>query len=262
MEILKLCELLNTKYIINGLNGILDTTLSNYVGKQVCIDLAYCRFGPESAVILNKYYKSVDFINTEDEKLNELLQHNINTCRNIPDEYELLVIKNTDSINKFHELFNDLPKNSKYKVECGLGSMKDKAILIMLVLARPDIEFDIRQCASDIYDFIRDVWISSAEQHDEYYELLAPHTVLVKKNKDGLFGDISYGYLKEYNYIRDRKVIPTDFGNSQIIKLDGSGVVEEWKPVVEKCLKVFEVSESTKKTAGKVVKNFLTLRGE
>ena len=125
-----------------------------------------------------------------------------------------------------------------------------------------DWEFDISRCATDIFDFVRESWLSSAKSHDSYYELNAPHVQLVKRNKDGKFGDDSYGYMSEDIFIRRRIVVPAEFGNSQIIVLDENiEVDEEWMPVVEKCMNTVDMlTASENRVPGKTLKNYLTFR--
>jgi hypothetical protein len=105
------------------------------------------------------------------------------------------------------------------------------------------------------------LWLSSAEHHDEYWELIAPNTTLRTANENGLYGDRSYGFMKEYDFIRSRMVLPLEFGNSQIIKLDeGQAVSDEWISVVEKCVGFFDTAKQSRRIPGKTVKDFLTFR--
>ena len=128
-------------------------------------------------------------------------------------------------------------------------------------MTRPDIVFDITSCAADIFEFVRDLWISSSEHHDVYQELIAPNITTRVCDENGKYGNPDYGFMNEHDFIRMRKVLPIEFGNTQIIKLDANQQVsEEWRAVVEKCLNVFDTATKTKRVAGKTVKDFLTFR--
>lgn len=261
METIKLYEAMETRYIINSLDGRLDTILNKCSEEGVILDFAECRFGPHCAGILTKYYGKINMINTEDSNLNKLLGYNYLAVTEEIDEYEKLNIANTTNMAVFANLVNELPEG-KYTPILNPTSLRDRATLILLILARPDCEFDIRNYASDIFDFVRDVWVTNAEHHKSYYELHAPNITVVNADSNNLYADEFYNPQKEESYIRNKNVLPFEFGNSQIVKLDGSGVPNEWKSVVNKCLKVFETPIKPKRKKGKVIKNYLTLREE
>ena len=140
----------------------------------------------------------------------------------------------------FIELTKTLP-TGKYKPVLNHSNLRDRATMVLLILARPDCEFDIREYASDIFDFVRDVWVTNAGHHEKYYELHAPDVAVVTVDDNNYYADEFYTPHKEESYINNKQVLPFEFGNSQIVKLDGSGVPDEWKPVIEKCLKILKL---------------------
>lgn len=255
-------DLMNTCYMINALNGRFTNVLNKCIDDNVTVDLAHCRFGPSCALILKEYYGKVDFCNSEDNNLDKLLKDNNLTAKTIIEDYPILSIKGIEDISTYIDMVNDLPMNSKYTIELGLTSAVDKATLVLLMMTRPDIEYDLRSCSMDVFDFVRDMWVSSAEHHNSYYELIAPNVVRRNPNAQGKFGDDTYGWYQEDYFIRNRKVLPVEFGNTQIIKLDSSSTVsDEWFPVVEKCLNLFEtIMKKNERVPGKTLRNFLTFR--
>lgn len=260
MAVIKMAEALGTKYIINALTGAQVAFLDAQVGTGNIIDLAGCKMGPDSVAALRRYYATIDFQNSDDEYLDFILKSNCARDREVLEEYEHLNLVNVRSLDYFLELVNSLPQGSKYMPDVNITQILDKVTLILLIMARPDIEFDIRSCASDIYDYIRDVWLTSAESHDKYYELIPPDTVVRERREDGTFGCGWYGYQREAMFIRNRVVLPWEFGNTYIIKLDASQQVsKEWRPVVEKCLDAFNQPYAMRKP-GKVLRNLLTFR--
>lgn len=261
METVKLYEAMGTKYIINVLDGRLEGVLNKCVEEGKSLDLADCKFGPRSVSILSGYYGKIHMTNSTDTKLNKLLNYNYQAVTEELEEYEILDISNTKDISVFQDLINNLP-TGKYKPILNHSNLRDRATIVLLILARPDCEFDIRDYASDIFDFVRDVWVTNAKHHKTYYELHAPNISVVTVDNNNFYADEFYNPNKEESYIRNKVVLPFEFGNSQIVKLDGSGVPEEWRSVVEKCLKVFETPVKPKRKKGKVAKNFLTFREE
>lgn len=252
---------LGTKYIINSLTGSLRGVLDAAVSNGSSVDLAGCKFGPDCALVLQEYYESIDFVNTADSHLDSILRSNCERSRTEPEQYEELNLRNIRSIDTYMDLVKSLPENSKYKPNVSLSHLLDKVTLVLLIMSRPDIEFDIRSCASDVYEYVRDAWISNAKHHDKYYELIPPDTVLRLPDADGYFGSQGYGYQRETSFIRNRIVLPWEFGNTKIITLGGDGVDEEWRMVVEKCLDAFQDSYAERKS-GRVLRNMLTFREE
>ena len=259
MATIKLCEQMGTKYMINALSGAIRNVLDTCVGTDTVVDLADCKMGPEAANILMEYYSVIDFCNTSDDYLDYVVKNNCDRSRMVVGEYEPLDLRNIRSIDTYMDLVKTIPEGAKVCPIVSLSKLLDKVTLVMLIMSRPDVDFDIRSCASDIYDFVRDAWVSNAEHHDKYYELIPPDTVLRLPDKDGFFGSKGYGFQRESSFVRNRQVLPWEFGNTKIIELGGSGVTDEWRPVVEKCLDSFETSYAERKP-GKVLRNMLMFR--
>ncbi len=260
-QVVPLSSVMGTRYIINSLtqrftNCMIDAEKNGYT-----VDVAGCRFGPDCVAIMFRYYKTVDFCNSEDEYLDSVLKNNCATARQQLETYPTLDLRNATEIGIFLNLANELSRGSKVCPQVNLADIRSKAVLVMLIMARPDIEWDIRSCAVDIFGFVRDLWISNAEHHGMYQELIAPDITVRTENENGLYGDRSYGFFKEREFIRSRQVLPIEFGNSQIIVLDeNTRVPDEWIDVVEKCVNVFNAAKQVKRVPGKTVKDFLTFR--
>ena len=257
-----LYEEMNTRYIINCLAGRFVNIMEKYEPGTV-FDLAECRFGPICANRLRMYYNKHIFINTEDERLNRMLKNNNEASREEIPSYEVLEFRNCTNINHYMNLVETLEENGKYEVQVDFSDICNIATVVLLIMTRPDIDFDIRGCASSIFDFVRDMWVSSAEHHDEYYELKLPNVVSMH-SVDNKYGDEFTGYTDEYSYIHHRPVLPKEFGNSQIIKLSKTvGVSDEWKPTVEKCIGIFKSKAAQlEKKPGRVLLNYLQFREE
>lgn len=260
MATVLLHDLMETRYIIDALAMRFRRSLDTALSEGSDVDLAECRFGPLCSSILNEYYGKLRFINSEDSYLNDLLANNVAYKTEPIEEYETLTLRGITEIDTYMQLVKDLPQGARYKVDCSLSSLADKATLVLLLMTRPDLELDIRQCASDIYDFVRDTWIAVAEHHSKYYELIAPDTVIVEEQENGYFGSPAYGYQKEQTFIKNRKVLPFEFGNTQIVTLDNSvQISNEWRTTAEKCISAFE-HRRERRASGKVLRNLLTFR--
>lgn len=254
-------DMMNTRFMIQSLTKRFTDCLEQCKANGDTVDLNGCRLGPDCARIMFSYYDTLDFCNTEDSYLDGVLKNNCEAARQKLEEYEPLDLSKATTLDTYLDLVGSLPKGAKYNPAVNLGSSTSKATLILLIMTRPDIEFDIRSCAADIFEFVRDLWISSSEHHDVYQELIAPNITTRVCDENGKYGNPDYGFMNEHDFIRMRKVLPIEFGNTQIIKLDANQQVsEEWRAVVEKCLNVFDTATKTKRVAGKTVKDFLTFR--
>lgn len=254
-------EMMGTRYMIQSLTLRFTNCLDKCKENGYTVDLNGSRLGPDCARIMFKYYADIDFCNSEDEYLDGILKDNCETARMQVEAYPTLDLTKACTVDHYLGLVETLPNGAKYKPIVNMGSIFSKSVLILLIMTRPDIEFDLESCSADIFDFVRDLWISSAEPHDAYYELIVPNITTCFRNEDGRFGCRDYGFMKEHDFIRMRKVLPVEFGNSQIIKLDeDSRVSDEWYAVVEKCLNVFDTATKSRRTPGKTLKDFLTFR--
>ncbi len=260
MGVIKLSDALGTRYVINALTGSLRSVFDSAVASGDSVDFQGCKFGPDAVMMLQEYYAILDMCNTTDSYLDGILKNNCERSRTEPEPYESLNLRDIKSIDTYMRLVEELPQGAKYKPEVSLSRILDKVTLILLIMTRPDVEFDIRSCSSDVYDYVRDAWLSNAEHHDKYYELIPPDTVLHLPDADGYFGSQTYGYQREASFIRNRIVLPWEFGNTKIITLGGNGVSNEWRLVVEKCLDAFQSSYAEKRS-GRVLRNLLTFRG-
>lgn len=261
MATLLLKDVMGTRYIINALDGKLMSVLDTATESGDTVDLCDCKMGPDAVIVLKSYYGRVALINSTDEELNDILTSNTLYVTEEISEYEPLNLMNVQDISVFMELREKLPQCASFKPIVDLTRILDKATLVLLMMARPDIDWDIRSCATDIYTFVRDAWLNNAGHHDTYYELIAPDTVRRDITDAGYYGDSTYGYQKESSFVRTRCVIPYAFGNDRIVKMDGSPIAEEWLPLVEKCLEMFKRGIIERKP-GKTLRNLLVFREE
>jgi hypothetical protein len=252
---------MGTRFMINSLNLRLTRILEECKENGNTLDLNGCRFGPTCATLLSRYYSTVDLCNSESVYLDGILKNNCLAARATYDEYESLDLRNASELNTYLRLAEELPAGACYKPDMALSDPWSRATLILLIMTRPDIEFDIRSCGADVFEFVRDAWLSSAEHHEMYYERVGVDITVRQVTSDGLYGDEYSGFKNERDFIHERKVLPYEFGNSQIIKLSKDDrVSDEWLPVVQKCLDLFQHTAEAQRVPGKTVKDFLTFR--
>lgn len=197
-------EIIGTKYIIDKLNRRFRNTLDSLIGKEV--DLAYCRFGPESADILNEYYDKIIFRNTEDDKLDKLLIFNRSLVLNPEDVWPTL---NFGDVVHKETWFEDIPKipSGKYLIEINRNDIVQECLLILTIMIRPDIDMDLSNCMADIMGIVsRKIDITDFEDEDVYI-VKTPYIYMAKRS------DVTK---------LNGTVIPISFGRDKMIALDGS----------------------------------------
>lgn len=260
MSTVMLHEMVGTKYMTYHINKLFSDALEECVRRGDTVDLAYCRLSPTCAMILESFYDKLDIINTEIADWDTILKHNIDAVRNKPEPYPLLDIKSDMSIQDLLAWIRTIPVG-EYTPNCSITNIRQRAVLVLIIMARPDITFDLRNCLSDVYDFVHDAWANNAKPHDEYWIIQPPDVERVVKVGDVYVDSIG----KTYDYgtlFRTQSILPTDFGNSQIINFT-TPVDSEWQDVVQKCLKLLSsTSVKAKAKRGKTVRNFVTLRKE
>lgn len=261
MSTVLLHELMGTKYIIYHLNGVLQETLNKCVINHDTVDLAYCRFAPLCAQMLTQYYDKLDIINTEKPDWNAILENNINATRNKPNDLNPLDIDKNMSLQDALVWIQNIPAG-EYTPTCSLTNIRQRAILILLIMARPDITFDLRNYISDIYDFVHDAWANNAKPHDSYWLIQPPDLEAISRNGDVYVDTVGHTYTLDV-LMRAFKILPTDFGNTQIINFK-TPVDSEWTDVINKCCHLLASVDTSgkKKKRGKTVMNYVTLRRE
>lgn len=197
-------EVIGTRYIINKINKRLRLTLDTLVEQEV--DLNGCRFGPDCVSILEKYYDKIIFRNTEDPALDKLLQDNRHHILNPDEEWPTLDFA---QVVKKETWYEDIPKvpKGKYLIKIDTGDVVQECLLILMIMARPDIEYDLSNCMADIMGMVsKRVNIDDFDE-DKVYITKSPYVILVDKSE------------VDRNSINP---VPACFGRDKMIGLDGS----------------------------------------
>ena len=234
---------MNTKYLINALVGSFRELLAKAKAEGLVIDMAGCKVGPEVAREMRFSYKDVDYINSENSELNDLLKHNCEVSRIVYEEYEEVDVDNIDTIEDLMVFLSrtDLPSKVKFKTKS--NSNKPMGAIALLIMSRPDLDVDTFGIAVSLFDLVRKYWIPNAKDHDKYYKIDSGNIIVCDKVEAS---DI---YL------------PYEFGNTKLFSLDGSIAIDnEWQEVVEGLIMLFR--NKSKRHKGKTLLNYVTFRGD
>lgn len=255
----KVYNLMQTRYIINAklpqFRAILEEAYKN--GDE--LDFDDCRLGPYCASALKSYYGKVAMCNTEDPALDALLKRNAQTSTLQEEVYPTLQIPASPTIEDVRSMIATLPKGDRYMLNPVLGNNKQIAFCTLLIMSRPDIDWDISKCSVFIYEFVVDEWRKREEPHNLYIEFINSTVITLQKDGKGRIGSVSSGYLPVETYGVEHYILPADFGTEMLVNIDTSGKPHgEWADVVMKCLKVI-VGE---KKSVKHLADFLQFREE
>lgn len=254
-------EVMGTRYIINALVDDFYKVIQMCKTNNLVCDVSLCRFGPDAVYAMSSEYKNVEFVNLEEPELNKILQNNREFVNAEYEAYPPFEIPTNVKLDWVVEQIQKLP-TGKYEPAIASENIYQRAALCLLIMARPDIEFDVRKYSTDLFTFVRGAWLRDPQHHDSYYELIAPNILRQDVSEDNLYGSMTGRRMEERDYINSRMVVPYEFGNSQIVKLGGTPD-KEWVPVVIKCIKFLNETDAVQqRKRGRTCRNHLTFRGD
>ena len=229
---------MGTRYIINALFndfiGIMEDAKKSNRG----VDIANCKLGPACANELRQYYKTVDIIDSLDEKRHKLLQDNIKATfeKETLEAYPELDFSRVQSMKATVEILKKLESMDKCK-PINVNAEKSLAALCYCIMVKPEVDFDLTDYLPRIYDYICNEWKVAAVSHNKYIRLTRPD-YKVYECVNGVVETDDMGRLSEINFVQSLNVLPYEFGTEVLVEIDEDGVViGEWANVVNKLLK-------------------------
>lgn len=202
----QLKELMNTAYIIddmcNKLTGVLDTVDE--------LDLAGCKFGVAAEQTLRRYYGKVEFSNSKNAYLDEILKHN-NKAVKVEDD-SILLDANLSDVNSILEYLKTFDRTKKYNLNFGYSIPKKVlALVIIIVLRFPEVEIDVGSSMQAILKIVRSQWLPYAKSHDEYWQCIGMGLIRVSC-KDGIVTDAYGKQIREEEFVKGYVSVPYEFG--------------------------------------------------
>ena len=210
----KLYELMGTKYICDWHVGQLQQVLQ----KHKEIDLWLCKFTNYSEKVLRDFYGKCKFINSGDEKLNNILEANekIASYKCDIEKIPLPVhFNNQDDIIHFvknpnTEVIYTMDNYTNNRIKC-------VSLAIILSMRRPDVVIDLGFYAADVFKQVRIDWLKYFSEQPEYYEVIGTTIVrrVVKNKKVYVAGA---GWIDEPIYVNKFLTLPSAFGSKNTTK--------------------------------------------
>lgn len=217
MSVFKLCELMNTKYICDWHVEELFNLLSSYEGDT--IDLARCYFTPPAVKVIDSFYRTINFINSENKELNAILQHNKKVRTIIDSNINSRPIPSRFSgMNEVVEFINSLePEIILNMTETVHNPIIVYNVANIIQIVKPSIFIDLGSDVSSYFENVRTYWLSRAKPNTAYWEVKG--TTVISKEVEGkkVFDD-ARGFISEAEYINKNIVLPYKFGTQKLIE--------------------------------------------
>ena len=143
-----LVEIMNTKYVCNALAVRLEEALRELPDNET-VDVGRVKFGPGAYLVITANMSRLNFVNSGDKKLNDILLKTQQDVRGIKEpNLELPVVSSFEDIVDY---VKNLPEGLPY-YKWGFDSSRDVAnTIVACVIARPDLMFDISNYYIEVF---------------------------------------------------------------------------------------------------------------
>lgn len=249
---MKLIEELKTKYAINTLSGELSEILAKAQDGEE-IDIAGIKFGPKCSELINRQCSRLNFVNTEDAKLNEILLYNKSVFENPEPEYTEINMFNVmkklnpdvmsetmiSTANDIKVLYKMLESGKCYSLECPIGYSENKRSAITIILmalceGKKDVSFYVWKYVKFLFMMVRSSWNMANVSHDEYYYLDDSSGLNIVHKENGLFYDCYGRGYDERTFITNNQVIPVHIPYNKEDKEFGGIIKRAWSELLSK----------------------------
>lgn len=217
--VVKLRELMGTKYIINALIGKFRNIIDDAKVSGITLDLAGCRFGPLCAELLETNQNVVTFINTEEEEYDILLENNRRILNVVEEELPYLELPEIDGNFDFVGYINSLPAG-EYKVDLNQINSNvtgiNISLICLIIICRPDITLDLYQYTRMIF-----------EKLCKYINI---ETFVNKGYTDFILAESPLVYpitVKDPNFKLSKLILPAEICTTQVFDIAGGVVLDE-----------------------------------
>lgn len=248
MVVLK--ELLGTAYPVNNLDFKVREALEK-IPEGETVNLCGLRFGPQAAKELEPFYGKLIFTNSEFSEWDNILKYNRDIALNPEREFPTLDFSSIVNIDNFVSSIPKIPAGD-YLVKVDTSSIVDECLLILTMMMRPDINYDLSDCMASILGLVSSYLSLTDFTSEEYIYLVEPP--YAKK-------------IKRVDVPRNLHIwVPYSFSNMKLISFAGEEKVEP--PTGYASLIKFVIKTITKAQLGEKeekqtdITRYLNLRGE
>lgn len=217
-----LSQVMKTRYMTMDHVNRLRNELDKIIGQEV--DLAKCRFTPQSEQVLAQYYGKIKFCNSVSKELDDLLQRNYKAALT-PRPMTVKLSPDLTDRGKLIENMAALNTNDIY--ECTeIMNPRMQAFIVLTMMRRPKVKFYLDTGIGVIFDIVRKYWLPSEKPHSKYWELSGAACV-VRETPDDYVSIIGDGILSKAMYTQKYKVLPYEFGTENTYDNPEFGMLRE-----------------------------------
>ena len=175
-----LTEVMDTRYLCNALSGRLNKALTALPDGEV-VDVNRIKFGPAAYSVVMCHMNRLEFINSGDAELNEILKSCTDSLRNeSPVNMELPEIASYEDIVSF---VKNIPEGLPYYKFPQSTNINVQYAIIALVLARTDVTIDISNRYLETFSVLKS--LGCPETNASYYVSVDNSNYLLYKQPPG-----------------------------------------------------------------------------
>lgn len=244
---MNLVRMMGTLYANNALKGRFKSTIEMAISSNERLDIAEVKFGPVCGNIMHDNIGiSINgerlFYDSADPKRDAILEFNYNAANTVEEEYPPLTEQSTKR-EVLQELVETLPQGAQYFIPPKTFTKRDYAFLTLLILQRPDIEFDITVCADGLFRFIRNEWLLTGNQKKYRTYIEVVDSTLVERTVDITRSiRLDNGMAEPVNvFISNHNCLPGIFGKQPIEILGNGDASGEFATVFKKCWDMLDI---------------------
>lgn len=236
MTVVKLWDALGTRYINNDQAYLVNDFLSK-LEEGTVVDLAHCKFGPNSAHTLSKYYGKVKMCNSIDERLNLILEHNqVSVNKKVQVEYITSKFEEEDVLDIIRDLKSNYDGKTVYElrgpndsdgVPITIPPKKMHAVITLLTITRPEVKLRVGNELNNVFMFARNGWLKSPKSHSKYWEVIGNSALIEVDCNKSKITTLDGEQISEEIYIRTHTVMPYEFGTVRLFDSDEFSVLIE-----------------------------------
>lgn len=215
MPAVKLRDVLHTRYITEDHVSL----MCDVFDKNDEVDLAGCKLMPGAMQALRRYYGKIKLVNSENDGLNKLLEHNMNAVKTKVDSV-VLNPSLAEPVGIF-DFFNEFDRSLVYKLDLSVGVPKrNMAIAVIMILRMPAVKIDLASSTQRLFEYVRSEWLKKRHSHYDKYWLVRGDALLeipCVDNKVKLFDGL---IVEEQDFASTYCTLPYDFGTEDVYERD------------------------------------------
>lgn len=218
MQVKELSKLIGTIYIYNGMATKLISVL-NSIDENEVLDISYCRFGPETLAVLERYHGSMTFVNTKEPALDEILKRNKNVMTAPKLKGEQLDVRVYSGKELFAYL-KDFDRTKSYYIDdsvYGPDEVRTICLATIITLTYPDVIIDMKTFLGRMFKHVRELWIHHNTGHSVYNEVINS-SLMRRELVNGSVYIPCDGNYTEQMLVESKNVLPVEFGEVPLSK--------------------------------------------